>query len=141
VARSLKPLGGRCWLVLALLTPVLVLAAVGEPPQASGGKAYDGYISLFGSGPVHEGSQGAGWTASFRERRRGRVRYRVCLKHTNSPKVKRCWRGRTGRRGRSEIFVARFVNDRGGPGRWRATWRRHGRRVDAFEFKVRPEFG
>jgi hypothetical protein len=38
------------------------------------------------------------------------------------------------------VFVARFVNDRGGPGRWRARWRVDGRIVDTWRFTVRPEF-
>jgi hypothetical protein len=46
-----------------------------------------------------------------------------------------------GQRGVSRVFVARFVNDRGGPGRWRARWIVDGETVASWRFRVRPEFG
>jgi hypothetical protein len=104
----------------------------------AGDGGYRGYIGLFGD-PTHEASQGAGWTANFEERKPGRIRYKVCLKHRDPPKVKRCWRKRTGKNGRSEVFVALYVNDTGGPGDWRARWKVNGRNVETWNFHVNPE--
>jgi hypothetical protein len=97
-------------------------------------------VDVLNSQPTREASQGAGWRTIFRERVPGRVRYTVCLRNLDN-RVGKCWRGRTGTRGRSRIFVALFVNDQGGPGRWRARWKVAGRVVATWRFRVRPEFG
>jgi hypothetical protein len=101
---------------------------------------YRGYIDALNGSPVREGSQGAGWRAIFRERAPGRVRYTVCLRNLDND-VGNCWRARTDRRGSSRVFVALFVNDRGGPGEWQARWKLGGRVVASWRFRVRPEFG
>jgi hypothetical protein len=125
------------WVTLGIAAALLVAA----PASAGAAQAdFRGFIDRFDGVPTHEGSQGAGWRAVFRERVPGRVNYRVCLRHRGNGE-QRCWRRTTGARGRSRVFVARFVNDRGGPGRWRAVWRVDGERVARWSFRVRPEFG
>jgi hypothetical protein len=101
---------------------------------------YRGFVDVLNGQPTREASQGAGWRTVFRERVPGRLRYTVCLRNLDN-RVGNCWRGRTGTRGRSRIFVALFVNDQGGPGRWRARWKVAGRVVATWRFRVRPEFG
>jgi hypothetical protein len=107
-------------------------------PNAEAGSTYDGWVGRLGFGPTREGSQGAGWEAVFREHRIGRVRYRVCLQHLDVP-VRRCYSRRTPQSGISRVFVALFVNDQGGPGRWGATWSVNGRIVATWRFWVRAE--
>lgn len=122
----------------ALAVAPLAAASLGATPVEAK-RWYSGHISLIGGGgPVRSGSQGAGWQAVFKERRRGRVRYRVCLTHRTN-KTSRCWSRATRRDGTSVVFVALFVNDRGGPGPWKATWLVRGRRVASYRFTVRPE--
>jgi len=41
--------------------------------------------------------------------------------------------------GRQDVFVALYVNDVGGSGRWSARWFVRGRQVAARRFSVRPE--
>jgi hypothetical protein len=113
----------------------LALAANAAAADRDG---YRGYVGLFGE-PTHEASQGAGWTANFNESRPGSIDYKVCLKHRDDPEVKRCWRKSTGANGRSEIFVALYVNDVGGAGSWRAKWFVGGKKVEAWSFRVRSE--
>jgi hypothetical protein len=128
---------------MRLSVPALVVGAVAllavAAPSAASARDYKGFVGLLGE-PTHEASQGAGWTANFVEKKPGGVRYRVCLKHRDAPKVKKCWSKNTGANGRSEIFVALFVNDEGGPGDWIAKWFVDGRKVDKWKFEVRPEF-
>jgi hypothetical protein len=123
-------------LSLALLLPAVAAAA----DSAAAAPRYRGFVDVLDGKPTRIASQGAGWRTVFRERVPGRVRYTVCLRNLDNG-VGRCWRARTGARGRSRIFVALFVNDRGGPGRWRARWKRDGRVVASWRFRVRPEFG
>lgn len=120
--------------LLAVCLPALAL------PAASSGApdGYKGFVGLFGD-PVRSASQGAGWTANFEEKDRGSVTYKVCLKHLDPPTVKRCWVRSTGANGRSEIFVALYVNDVGGAGEWKARWKVAGKVVEKWRFKVRPE--
>jgi hypothetical protein len=132
---ALRP--GR--LVTSLVIPVLALGAAPVAEAASRGD-YRGYVDRLDDTPTHEGSQGAGWRTVFKEHVEGRVRYRVCLRHVRNGE-RRCWSRRTGQRGVSRVFVARFVNDRGGPGRWRARWIVDGETVASWRFRVRPEFG
>jgi micrococcal nuclease len=101
-------------------------------------RRYRGYVDLFDGEPAHAGYQGNGWRAVFKETVRGRVRYRVCLRHLGNGE-RRCWNRRTGRRGVSRVFAALFVNDQGGPGKWRARWFVGGQRVASWRFTVRPE--
>jgi hypothetical protein len=126
---------------MRFVLPVLLAAALALPATASAGvDPYSGHIGLV-SRPgekVRSGEQGAGWQAIFRERRSGRVAYRLCLRHFDND-TRRCWNRRSRRSGRSRVFVALFVNDRGGPGRWRATWSVDGTRVAAWKFTVRTE--
>lgn len=123
--------------VMALVVPFLLGDVAAQ--AAAGGERYRGFVDRLDDNPTHEGSQGAGWRAVFEERVNRRVGYRVCLRHLGN-EVQRCWRRRTGRGGFSRVFVARFVNDRGGPGRWRARWRVNGQIVATWRFTVRPEF-
>jgi hypothetical protein len=123
-------------LVLTLLAAAALLMAAAVPAQPAA-KKYRGFVSLSGK-PVHDGSQGAGWTLSFRERATGRVRYKACLKNLSTGSV-RCFRRRTPASGRQNVFVALYVNDVGGPGRWRARWFVRGVRVAEWRFRVRPE--
>jgi hypothetical protein len=121
-------------------------SAIGGP--AAGGsrvagttRRYAGQIELF-SRPgrrVRTATQGDGWQAVFRERARGAVRYRVCVRKAGSARVRRCWSRRSGRDGRSRVTIALFVNDRGGAGRYTATWTVRGRTVATAAFRVRPE--
>ncbi len=123
------------------LTPLLataaILAALPAPAQAAD---YRGYVSI-GRGPTHVGVQGNAWTLVFRESVAGRVPYRVCVGHLEPPRVRRCYERRSSSRGRSSVFVALFVNDAGGTGRWRARWYVRGKSVDTWSFRVRPEPG
>lgn len=124
-------------LVLAVgVTLVLLAGAV----PASAQPLYDGYLKVKGNGKVRKSIQGAGWQTVFKERAEGRVRYRVCLTHMPT-KTSRCWKRRTSASGISVVFVALFVNDRGGPGPWRARFLVHGRRVAKWDFTVLPEPG
>jgi hypothetical protein len=68
------------------------------------------------------------------------VRYRVCLRHLGNGE-RRCWDRRTNRHSVSHVFVALFVNDRGGPGKSRARWMVGGEQVGSWRFTVRPESG
>ena len=119
----------------AVLAAVAALAAAPAPAPAAD---YRGYVSV-GRGPTHSGVQGNAWTLVFRERKRGRVRYEVCVGHLDPPRVRRCYRRRTSARGRSSVFAALFVNDAGGTGRWRVRWRVNGRSVAVWSFRVRSE--
>jgi hypothetical protein len=126
-------------LSVALLAMTIPAAPAGSVPEGdAAAKRYRGYISV-GRGATHSGVQGDGWRAVFRERVRGRVRYKVCLRYLEQPSIRRCWRRTTSSRGRSSVFVALFVNDRGGVGRWRARWRARGKRVASWTFRVRSE--
>jgi hypothetical protein len=124
---------------VAILASALI-AALAFSTQAGAGDrdGYRGYVGL-ADDPTHEASQGAGWTANFRESKPGSIAYRVCLKHRDEPEVKRCWRRETGGDGRSAVFVALYVNDVGGPGRWRAKWKVDGRKVETWGFRVISE--
>ena len=125
-------------LVATLAAVALALPAQGAAaPAETSAKTYRGFVSLLGT-PERDASQGAAWTLSFRERARGRVRYKTCLKHLGNGTT-RCYRRRTPASGRQDVFVARFVNDVGGPGRWRARWFVRGVRVAEWKFTVRPE--
>jgi len=66
------------------------------------------------------------------------VRYRVCLRGGNVP-TRRCFRRRLNSAGRSGINVSLWLNDRGGPGRWRAIWSVGGGRVATWRFRLPPE--
>jgi hypothetical protein len=124
------------FLLATLLATALALPAT----AAAGTSPYSGHIGLV-SRPgekVRSGEQGAGWQAIFRERRSGRVAYRLCLRQRDNG-TRRCWNRRSSRTGRSRVFVALFVNDRGGPGRWRATWSVDGSVVAIWGFRVEPE--
>jgi hypothetical protein len=126
-------------LSVTLLATLVAAAPAGSAAEGeAAAKGYRGYISV-GRGPTHSGVQGDGWRAVFRERVEGRVRYKVCVRYLEQPSIRRCWRRTTSRRGRSSVFVALFVNDRGGVGRWRARWRARGERVAAWTFRVRSE--
>jgi hypothetical protein len=115
-----------------------VLAVLMVPSAAQAQPFYAGHVSRLGFGKTRVGSQGAGWQAVFRERAVGRVRYRVCLTHQQHG-ASRCWSRTTRGDGTSVVFVALFVNDRGGPGTWRAMWLVRGRRVARWHFTVRSE--
>jgi len=120
--------------LLAATAALLVTAAPAQPAA----KKYRGFVSVSGKAE-RDASQGAGWTLSFRERATGRVRYKACLKNLSNGAV-RCYRRRTPASGRQDVFVAIYVNDVGGPGRWRARWFVRGVRVAEWRFQVRPEF-
>jgi hypothetical protein len=119
----------------ALAALVAVLAATSA---ANAQPFYEGYVSRLGFGKTRVGSQGAGWQAVFKERARGRVRYRVCLTHEENG-VSACVSRTTRVDGSSVVFAAIFINDRGGPGPWHATWLVRGRGVARWDFTVRPE--
>jgi len=100
---------------------------------------YHGFVSL-GAEPVRDASQGAPWLLSFQESKPGPVEYKACVTHLDRPHVTRCYRRTSPASGaRQDIFVAIFVNDRGGLGRWRAVWYVHGRRVASWRFMVHSE--
>ena len=123
---------------IAVAVAVATLSLAGAAPAAMAAKKYRGFVSLFGT-PERDASQGAGWTLSFRETVEGRVRYKTCLRHLGNGST-RCFKRRTPASGRQDVFVARYVNDVGGPGRWRARWFVRGDRVAEWRFRVRPEF-
>jgi hypothetical protein len=129
----------------ALATALLVVP--GAPPASGTTEAeteaetYAGQIELV-SRPgrrVRSAVQGDGWQAVFRERARGRVSYRVCVRKLGASGVRRCWSRRSGRDGRSRATIALFVNDRGGAGRYAATWTVRDRTVATATFHVRAE--
>jgi hypothetical protein len=125
---------------LASAAVLLVAVAAAAAPATGQVRRYHGYVDVLGGrGPVREATQGAGWRAIFRERARGRVRYSVCLRNLDNG-VRHCWGARTSARGTSRVFVARFVNDRGGPGAWQARWKIRGDVVSTWHFRVQPEF-
>jgi len=121
-----------------ILMAVMVLVALLAAASPAAADDYRGHVDRLDGRPTHEGSQGAGWRAVLREEIAGRVRYRVCLRHLGNGE-RRCWNRRTSRRGVSRVFVALFVNDVGGPGKWRARWTVDGERVAAWRFRVEPE--
>jgi hypothetical protein len=121
--------------LLPLLVIAAALAVAAGPAHAVD---YRGYVSV-GRGPTHVGVQGNAWTLVFRESVGGRVPYKVCVGHLERPRVRRCYDRKSNSRGRSSVFVALFVNDTGGTGRWRARWYVGGRSVDAWSFRVRSE--
>jgi len=134
--------------LLAAVTVVAAFAAFAVLPSLAGepngevrasAPKYRGFVTV-GRGPTHVGAQGNAWTLVFRERAAGSVPFKACVKHLDRPRVSRCWRGRTGASGSSRQFVALYVNDTGGVGRWRARWFVRGRRVAGWRFVVRPEF-
>jgi hypothetical protein len=98
-----------------------VLAVLAAAPASYGRPFYEGYVSRLGFGKTRVGSQGAGWQAVFKERAEGAVRYRVCLTHERNG-VSACVNRTTRADGSSVVFAAIFINDRGGPGPWHATW-------------------
>ena len=120
-------------------------SAAGTPVKSSRpagtARRYAGQIELVSrrGRRVRTGVQGDGWQAVFRERTRGKVSYRVCVRKAGSARVRRCWSRRSGRDGRSRVTIALFVNDRGGPGHYTATWTVRGRTVATTAFHVRPE--
>jgi hypothetical protein len=123
---------------VALVTPA---PGGGTPPRAVVGQetSYRGWVGgIPGAGDrdrVRE--QGAAHRLYFRVRPRREVEYRVCLTGPS----RRCWRRTTSERGRSTVEASLWLNDRGGPGEWRAVWRVRGRKVDSWRFEIRPEFG
>jgi hypothetical protein len=123
--------------ILAAVT-VLVMLGAGAGAAEASARDYRGYVDRLDGVPTHEGSQGAGWRAILEEEVDGRVDYRVCLRHLGNGE-RRCWNRRTNRRGISRVFVALFVNDVGGPGRWRARWTVDGEHLATWRFRVRPE--
>jgi hypothetical protein len=114
-------------------------AARADSRAATAANPYRGWLGGFeGSERVHRAGQGGYHSLNFRATPARRVRYRVCLRG-GVLDAKRCYRRRTNTRGRSSINVSIFVNDRGGPGRWRAVWRVRGDRVAVWRFYVSPE--
>lgn len=99
---------------------------------------YQGFVSLGTAEPVRDASQGAYWTLSFQESKPGPVYYKACVTHLDRPHVTRCYQRLTPASGaRQDILVPVFVNDH--PGRWRAGWYVHGRRVASWRFTVHSE--
>ena len=139
--RSLAVAAGL--LTLAPVAPASSTAVVEDRNGASAGATprYAGQIELV-SRPgrrVRSAVQGDGWQAVLRERARGTVSYRVCVRTAGAPTVRRCWSRRSGGDGGSRVTIALFVNDRGGPGKYTATWTVRGRAVDTASFEVRAE--
>ncbi|MGH2944857.1 MAG: hypothetical protein ACRDPC_01050 [Solirubrobacteraceae bacterium] len=127
-------------LLIAALLPALLApapAAQAQEPTPQVQPKYRGWVGGFGE-RRHRRVQGQYHALRFRVNPAGRLRYRVCLSG-GAADVRRCFRRRTGPRGRSEINVSLFVNDRGGPGRWRAVWRVRGDRVASWRFRLVPE--
>ena len=121
--------------------PATSTAAGGSRSAGAAARRYTGQIELV-SRPgrrVRTGTQGDGWQAVFRERARGTVRYRVCVRKLGETLVRRCWSRRSARNGRSRVTIALFVNDRGGAGRYSVTWTVRGRTVATAAFRVRAE--
>ena len=120
-------------LALALLLSLSGLVT----PNALGAPQPVGYVDV-GHGPTHSGSQGDGWTLVFANRQHHPVRYRACV-HWLEGDAAKCWTASAPASRRSRIFAALFVNDRGGPGAWRAAWSVSGRRVASWHFNVNSE--
>ncbi|MEX1142819.1 MAG: hypothetical protein WD399_07335 [Thermoleophilaceae bacterium] len=99
---------------------------------------FRGYRAGRGGRPDRVATQGSLHRFVFVDRARERTRYTLILDGPGDA-LKR-YRGRTNRRGRDAIEDSLYVNDVGGPGRWRAIWRVAGERVAAFRFRLRPEF-
>lgn len=101
-------------------------------------KRFRGYRAGRGGRPDRVATQGAPHRFVFVDRARTRTRYTLVL--DGPGEARKRYRGRTNRRGRDVIEDSLYVNDVGGPGRWRAIWRVAGRPVAAFRFRLRPEF-
>jgi hypothetical protein len=125
--------GLRC--LAAIVSIFAALALLAQPAGAVGPRRY---VDL-GRGPTHFGYQGDGWTLVFANNKRHAVRYRACVRLLTGNGAHRCWSATAAPQSRSRIFVALFVNDRGGLGRWRATWFQQGRQVGEWGFTVRSE--
>jgi hypothetical protein len=126
-------------IVIAVLSYPLLAAPTASAQQNNPSiqSRYSGWVGGFGE-RRHRREQGQFHALRFRVQPAGRLRYRVCLSG-GAADVRRCFRRRTGEGGRSEINVSIFVNDRGGPGRWRAVWRVGGARVAAWRFRLVAE--
>ena len=119
-------------------TFVIALAALAVAAAPASAADYRGYVTV-GKGPTKFGVQGNAWSTIFRESKPGRVRYTVCVGHLDRPRVRRCYNRQSNSRGRDRVFVALFVNDEGGTGRWRLRFLVGGRSVATWNFRVGSE--
>lgn len=101
-------------------------------------RRFRGYRAGGDGRPDRVATQGAPHRFVFVDRARRRTRYTLILDGPGDARKR--YRGRTNRRGRDAIEDSLYVNDVGGPGRWRAIWRVAGKRVARFRFRLRPEF-
>ena len=105
------------------------------------GKAsrYRGFHAGADGAPIRVATQGELHQFVFIDRERKRTKYRLVLRGPGETKKKRS--GRTNRKGRDSIEDSLFVNDVGGPGRWKASWRVGGEKVAKYRFRliVEPE--
>lgn len=101
---------------------------------------YEGWVGGFpGQGDRRRRRVQGDFHALNFERRPGRaVRYRVCLRGGNLA-VRSCFRRRSGSGGRSSVNVSLWLNDRGGPGNWKATWFVRHKAVASWRFTLVPE--
>lgn len=118
-----------------LLAAFVLLLAV--TPQALAGPRYVGYLGDGEGRAFMEAGQGARHVLAFTDSRTSSARYRVCIRG-GAGKLNRCFRRRR-RDGFGEVDVSLLVNDRGGPGRYRARWYVAGKSVAVWRFRLRPE--
>lgn len=119
-------------ILLAALLSLLVVT-----PPALAGSRYVGYLGNGEGRAFMEPGQGARHVLAFTDSRSSSVRYRVCIRG-GAGRINRCFRRRL-RDGFGEVDVSLLVNDRGGPGRYRARWHVAGKSVAVWPFRLRPE--
>lgn len=123
----------------ALLAGLLLMVAA-MPATAHAYPRYVGYLGDGSGRAYHNAGQGGRHLLILTDSNpASNRRYRVCLRGGDR-QVRRCFERRL-RFGLGKVGVSRLVNDRGGPGRYRAAWYVGGRRVAVWRFRLTPEFG
>lgn len=119
---------------VALATVLLVLVTAAP---ASASSRYVGYLGDGAGRAFRIAGQGGLHILSLTDSEFANIRYRVCIRGGEG-KLRRCFRRRL-RSGYSGVNVSLIVNDRGGPGRYRARWFVAGRTVATWRFRLRSE--
>lgn len=123
--------------MIARVALVTVLALPLPAAPAAAAPRYVGYLGDGAGRAFHIAGQGGLHILSLTDSEFSGRRYRVCIRGGEG-KLRRCFRRRL-RSGYSGVNVSRIVNDRGGPGRYRARWYVGRRAVATWRFRLRPE--